>query len=131
MAATYYNITEEEMDQFLRAKGFQPIQLRHAKEKVYGKILKKNICLRVYTGIAEGESRDVGKDAIRVVAVGRDKNGNIAILQSSKRVNRVESWKKNLGLRISSFDSKKIEIKYCRKCGSIMRIRKSRTTGIS
>ena len=104
------------------------MQIERCKETVYGKLLARNCCLRVYSGIVGDESREKGKDAIRVALFGRDENGNVALLSGSKRVNRVGSWKCNLGNRINDFLSSHYEIKECPKCSSIMGLRTSKRT---
>lgn len=129
MAATFYNITESEMTEFLSAKGFRKIELPNTVELVYGKRVDQDgnpLSLRVYTGInPNGHSRGVGEDAMRVVLFGKKSDGSIVKLGGSKRVNRVQTWKKNLGNRIDSWldylpkDS-------CAKCGSPMVPRKGR-----
>lgn len=121
MAAKFYNITETEMNEFLSAKGFRKMELPNCAELVWGKRVDSDdfqLSMRVYSGInPSGQSRGVGKDAIRVVLVKRDPDGKIYKVGGSKRVNRVETWKKNLANRI---DGWKVPSEKCCKCGNLM-----------
>jgi hypothetical protein len=91
------------MDTFLRHRGFTPLHLPNVKESVYGHIIDKNICVRVYTGIVQGTSRALGDDAIRVVPVKRLYNGKIVPITSKvTKVYRLENWRKTLTTRIDS-----------------------------
>ena len=100
---SFYPITYEEMDTFLTTQGFAVIYLPKVAEMVYGKVIDKNVCVRVYTGIVGEISRDKGNDAIRVVVVKRFYNGTIKPITSNvSRVNRTEGWKENLQKRIDN-----------------------------
>lgn len=100
---TYHAITIEEIDTFLRHRGFTPIILPNVKEAVYSHIIDKNVCVRVYTGIVNGLSRDRGKDAIRVVTVKRLYTGKIiSIGARQSKVYRLENWKESLRTCIDS-----------------------------
>jgi hypothetical protein len=99
----YYPITSDEMDTFLRHRGFTPITLPHVREKVYSHVIDKNVCVRVYTGIVGENSRACGDDAIRVVAVKRLYNGQIVPIASKmSKVYRLENWRENLTIRINN-----------------------------
>lgn len=113
--ASFVAITENEMDSFMKEKGFQPVPLEGVREKVYGKIVAKDICLRIYSSIVSGEARDVGTDAIRAVLASRQPTG-IKVVGASRRVNRTKNWKTNLTQRIESW----FEMigPACPKCGS-------------
>ena len=125
--AEYYNISEDEMRQFLEAQGFVQMKLPRTKELVFGKRLDQDniaLSLRVYTGIdPNGSSREAGKDAIRVVLFMRSRDGSIFKLGGSKRVHRVLFCKKNLQKRLDSWLDSMPEHK-CSKCGSPMLPRK-------
>ena len=88
------------MRHFLEAQGFNEVKLDGTVELVYGKIVAKSVCLRVYTSVVYGESRAVGLDAIRVCLVARKKDGIIVGIGRETRVNRIGTWKKNLQARI-------------------------------
>lgn len=130
MAATYYNISENEMREFLEGQGFSQIKLPRTIELVFAKRVDQDdlpLSLRVFTGInPSGSSRAVGKDAIRVTLFMRtrqairfeDVPSNIIKLGGSKRVHRVENWKKNLQSRIDSWLD--FMPKHKCKCGSPM-----------
>jgi hypothetical protein len=60
--------------------------------------------MRIYSGInPNGQSRIVGKDAIRVYLFSRDDKGCIFKVGGSKRVHRVMGWKENLAQRIQDW----------------------------
>lgn len=112
MVATYTMITEEQMTSFLEKRGFKPVPSENlpsnTRELVYGKIVGKDLCLRIFTSITNEVSRDVGKDAIRCVLMYRftNKEGKTIIrpVGKDRRVHRVEGWKKNLESRINNWE---------------------------
>ena len=95
---SYEVISLQEMDNFLRQRRFYPVDLyfrrRPVKEWVYERRLPQNAnhFVRVYTTIQRyggktDQSRDVGKDAIRVQVIYRDDKGE-TLVSMPKRVNR-------------------------------------------
>lgn len=107
--STYLAITKQDMTAFLESLGFTLIHLPNTKEMVYGKVIKKDICLRIYTSISQRSdvARRNGGDAIRCLVVRRyvkatdGKNYTVRpIMKEAKRVFRVTGWKKNLQARI-------------------------------
>lgn len=118
--ATYHPITVEEADEFLTPQGFQRIALDGVRELVYARRADADglaLSLRIFTGIdASGQSRDVGEDAMRVVLFWRREDGTITKCATSKRVHRVQGWRKNLQDRI---DTTRVE-KRCPDCGAPM-----------
>lgn len=96
----YTPISQQEMVDFLEPQGFKEVKLDGTKEIVYGKIVAKNVCLRVYTSVAYGVSRECGQDAIRVCLVYRKKDGTIVGIGRETRVNRIGTWKQNLQKRL-------------------------------
>ena len=128
MAATYYDISEEEMNTFLTEKGFKQVALPNTREIVYGKRVDKDgfqLTLRVYTGIIKGHgSRSVGKDAIRVNLFNRTSSGNVNKVGGSKRVHRVQGWANNLQKRLDDWLNYSFTV--C-ECGNLMIPRKSKT----
>lgn len=98
--ATYTNVTIEQMREILRVdKGWKETHEPKTKETVFYCPLVRYpfVHLKVYTGIVEGQSRGVGKDAIRVCSVNmKYKSGWI----KAKRVHRVEGWRDNLKKRV-------------------------------
>ena len=125
MAAHYVSIPELEMRQHLEAQQFKEVKLEGTTEIVYGKIVKPHTCLRVYTSIAHGTSRKVGEDAIRVCLVYRLPEGTIKGIGSDKRVNRVESWKKNLQLRLDKWELELLG-PTCQYCNFPTKLRKGK-----
>lgn len=123
MAATFQNISRDEMETFLAPKGFTQIFLTGVIELVYAKIVynKNYKCsLRVFTGInPSGESREVGKDAIRVEAYYRTNPTDEPVrIGGSKRVNRTTNWRKSLNERINSWETMLGPV--CDKCKAPM-----------
>lgn len=119
----YTRITLDEMDRFLRDRGFSQIDVDGVSEKVYGKRVDKNgkpLSLRVYTSIDDsGVARDKGNDAIRVELF--EWRGEPVHIGHSKRVNRISTWRKNLGQRLASWE--KMIGPNCPKCGASMVLR--------
>jgi hypothetical protein len=76
-------------------------------ELIFGKRVDQDdvqMTLRVYSSInPTGESRDVGEDAIRVNLFMRTKTGSVHKIGGSKRVHRVEGWRKNLQDRLDNW----------------------------
>jgi hypothetical protein len=134
MAAHYHNITLQEMKDFLLPQGFKVVNgegkhlrdLNRTVEVVFGKRVDVDgqmLSLRVFTGIwPTGESRGVGEDAIRVQMAQKVDDGTpvggIFTVGGSRRVNRVETWRKNLQLRIDRWQEM-IGPK-CPKCDHLM-----------
>ena len=99
----FHNITLNEMDEFLRHRGFTPIHLPNVKEHVYGKVVYPKITVRVYTGIVGEDSKERGTDAIRVVAMKRMQDGIIRpVTPSDSKVYRLENWRESLTIRINN-----------------------------
>jgi len=142
--AKYYNISVEEMNEFLLTQGFSripPEMLPNTRELVYGRRVDAGaipLTVRVYTGIdPSGQSRDVGQDAMRVALftkVPDPQNPSKAAVKQlfgSKRVHRVAGWAKNLQSRINEVLEKAKKQKICDRCGLPMVLRegKSKSTG--
>lgn len=100
--ATAVEISRRDMDTFLVAQGFQEIQVKGTKERVYSKFVDKGVCLRVYTSIVGESSRGTGEDAIRTVLVTKV-GTDIKIIGGDRRVHRVEGWRNNLQNRLDGW----------------------------
>lgn len=108
--AKFVTIAQNDMHTFLTDRGFTPVEIQGTRELVYGLIVDKNVCLRVYTSVVPnadnaGVSRDNGQDAIRVLLVTKMKDGQVKVIGSDRRVHRVEGWKSNLDARIANWRS--------------------------
>ena len=117
MPSKYLNISEKEMTSFLTERGFKLVKLSNVSEKVFAKRVDQDgmqLSLRIFTGIFSGESRECGKDAIRVSLFFRSEEGIVTLASVAKRVHRVHGWKKNLDSRIRDFLTAKI--RRCRAC---------------
>jgi hypothetical protein len=146
MAGKYVNVSRQEMESFLFPLGFQiiPVEVLRSQgeytvELVYGKRVHQGnwpLTLRVYSGIwPSGESRDVGRDAIRVdlflgIPNGTTEEGKpqwkVVKLGGAKRVHRIapsssnpEGWRSNLRIRIESW-SDYLPKSVCPNCGNPM-----------
>jgi hypothetical protein len=122
-------ITRQEMDTFLKPRGFQIVEVPGTKEIVYSKIVDHEMCLRVYTSIVNGESRSNGEDAIRVVLVTRAINEvtgkyEVKIIGSDRRVHRVIGWRANLQNRLDNWRDQLGPA--CPNCGRVTVQRRSR-----
>lgn len=122
---SYVRITESEMDEFLKPKGFRPLNVNGTKEKVYGKRVDREsipLSLRVYSSIWNGTARDKGSDAIRVELFKWDSDrGKPVHVGHGKRVHRIDTWRKNLGKRILDIGSMFGPL--CPNCGDMMVLR--------
>ncbi len=132
---SYESISLVEMDDFLRQRRFKPVDLyfrrRPVKEWVYERRLPQNANhhVRVYTTIQRyggktDQSRDVGKDAIRVQVIYRDEKGE-TLVSMPKRVNRVSTWRDNLDDRLKEIAESLPTVKMDRR-GEPMTLRKKR-----
>lgn len=129
MAATYYAIPLEQMHEFLAEQGFIALEPKPGQETVYGKRVdqgKWKLTLRVYTGIVGAVSRGVGEDAIRTQLFFRRPDGEVVSIGGTKRVHRVEGWRKNLKDRLDWW-LQNLPQEPCPKCGLPLALRKSGT----
>ena len=96
----YVNIQFEEMDEFLKEKGFIESQQSNTNERSYVKTfenVKNPLNILVYTGIVGNNSRNCNEDAIRTLII--DYNDNI--VHKSKITHRIQNWKENLDSKIN------------------------------
>lgn len=130
MSTRYTEITEREMDNFLvEDKGFEVVDMEGVKEKVYRFVFTVNdvpVSIRVYSTIDErtGVSRGKGNDAIRVELYKHDPDLDEPVhVGHSKRVHRIQTWRKNLGKRLSNVTE--MFGPACPSCGDMMVLRDS------
>tara|TARA_Y100000034_G_C6896007_1_gene413095 strand:- start:2529 stop:3002 length:474 start_codon:yes stop_codon:yes gene_type:complete len=128
----YYNISEQEMDDFMSQNGFQRISVPGTYELVYAKRVDQGdlaLSLRVYSGISQsGKSRAVGKDAMRVALFWRRPDGEVVQVGSGPHMKRIQTWAKNLQKRLDNWLDL-LPKDNCPKCGSPLTIRKNRNQG--
>lgn len=123
----YTQISENEMDGFLLDKGFEEIKIKNVKEKVYKYSFTVNdhpVQIRVYSTIDKrtGMARGKGNDAIRVEVYKWDVDSEEFVhVGHSKRVHRIETWRKNLGKRLSNVSD--MFGPACPNCGDMMVLR--------
>ena len=133
--ASFEKISSEQMDNFMDVLGFSELSIkertgnlrRTVKEKVYEKDFGAGK-IRIYSSVAGVESRDVGKDAIRVQYwVDGVK------VYGATRVHRVKNWRNNVLNRIYSLEDmvSKGSLRKVPKdsSGSPMVVRKARRGG--
>lgn len=102
MAATYTEISLEDMDKFLKRafRALRPKQGTQGSEIVYDLQVSPNVSIRVLTSIRRGSAsgRGVGEDAIRVMLVSA-KNAD-SLTKHPPIVKRTQNWRDNLQDRI-------------------------------
>jgi hypothetical protein len=92
------------------------------RELVYDAPIDDRYSIRVYSSIVPNcGARDVGQDAIKVVRMFWYGDGNSKPIGKQKRVNRIQTWKDNLLLRIASVLSEPVI--GCPACGGPMKQR--------
>lgn len=139
--ATYIEIPEAEMHDFLTKQGFVVVGVDGTTEKVFAKcrkLVNRNqpqevvLSIRVYTTIEAGSARSKGQDAIRVTIWMKrwdrklDKHVPIC-LKTFKRVHRVQNWRGNLQARIN--EAMHCQFAACQDCGGLMIERSNRQKG--
>lgn len=130
----YHNVTRQEIEAVLFPLGFVEVEVPGTVELVYAKRVDQGdlaLSLRVYSGIdPSGDSRGCGEDAIRVTLFWRDctrsdprdPNRPLAVkVSGDKRVNRIQTWEKNLRSRLEKWDD--FPKSKCPKCGRPMVVR--------
>jgi hypothetical protein len=111
----YTNITKAEMEEFLEIgadgkplvpTGWYPLSIKGTYELVYGRLVRHDITLRIYSAInPSGFSRAKGSDAIRVCLFWKEhKLAEPKLIGVEKRVHRVAGWRKNLYDRILNWE---------------------------
>lgn len=133
---TYHNVTIEEIQALLQPQGFVRVDVskfdptNRTREIVFGKRVDQDghiLTLRVYTGIEpDGNSRGVGEDAMRVALwMRRSSDGKPTELGGSKRVNRIQTWEKNLQERLNNWLDH-MPKESCPECGSPLVVKQNR-----
>jgi len=93
---TYCDISLEEIKGVLKAeKGWTIVNDSTAEEYIFEFNLKKapGIAIRVHSSITKSGCREVGTDSIIIYAINKITNSGYI---KSKRINRIQTWKKNL-----------------------------------
>lgn len=131
MAARYYPITRDEIHEFLKDLGFQPLTLNGVVELVFARIVRikgHRLSLRCYTAIdPSGESRERGTDAIRLQLFMKIEDGIVPVGRPQKCL-RVESWRDNLRKAIDRATDP-ANFRICPACGSPQVVRQNKSTG--
>ena len=131
MAAHFYPIIREEIDQFLTDLGFVPLHLKGVVELVYAKLVRiggHRLSLRCYTAVnPNGESREKGTDAMRLQMFMKVEDGVVAVGKPVKCL-RVESWRANLRKAIERVVDPH-NFRRCPACRSPQVLRQNKSTG--
>jgi replicative superfamily II helicase len=124
---SYTEITQKEFEDVLTKNGYkwQIVTDSYAKENVY-LIDSNGIFVKIFSSIENGVSREVGADAIRVVAW--DPVSSLPVMSSEARVYRTDGWRENLMTRIEGVKAKMIGTEKCKICGGILVERINRKT---
>lgn len=140
----YENVTIEQMKDFLEPQDFEIIErdkLPGTFKYVFGKRVDCKLAgrhvqltLRVFSGINfDGQSRESGKDAIRVALFARNNQGKVEYLGGDVHVKRLPTWRKNLQSRLDRWhdylpSERAVQVILgevtCPKCGAPLAIRK-------
>lgn len=98
----YIAIPRQDMLSFLTERGFKEVTDLPASEVVYGRVIKTDVCLRVYTSLSKYGDLDTvrgrGADAIRLLVVRRYHSPErvVPIMKKAWKVYRVKGWRENL-----------------------------------
>ena len=122
---TYTNITQEEFEKALAETEhkFELVDYDWTKELIYESPSHNGeFIVRVYSSLnrSDGQARDKGSDAIRTVVIHQDTGRPVL---SSKRTNRIQTWKKNLKQKINNISEQQSEVEMCAECSNPMVIR--------
>lgn len=119
---SYVEITQQEFEYTLSHLGksgysWKILEEPNAKENVY-MVSINDIHVKIFSSLVGGVSRQVGSDAIRIVAW--DTTSNRPIMSSEMRVNRTDNWADNLRKRIELVIGKMIDNEKCKICGGVI-----------
>lgn len=120
--AQFTIIDQTSMAALLLDNDFVKIFVPGTNEEVWSKVVRNNLCIRVYTSVQGSRSRSNGKDSIKVCLVSKRPDGQIVGVGKTKRVHRVMGWAKNLQNRIDLWEE--LLGPQC-TCGCYMVIRES------
>jgi hypothetical protein len=86
-----------------------------------------SVFIRVYSSIVGQQSREVGKDAIRVCIIAEvptKEYKRVVGIQSFTRVHRTANWRDNLRKRVQeAFDWAVNNVRSCKLCGQLLVVR--------
>lgn len=114
---SYVKITQKEFEDVLNnlgKSGYSWLEWKEENHNIREKIYMVKIndkYVKVFSSLVDGVSREVGTDAIRVVAW--DKSSKRPIMSSEKRVNRTDNWRENLKKKINEVISKQVDFLMC------------------
>jgi len=128
---TYTRFSRQEFEEVLDDTGlfFKPACYEWSKEYIYESQSEDGrFSIRVYSTVDKrtDKSRDKGSDAIRVTVIENEVERPVV---KEKRVNRIQTWPKNLKKRINKIKDSKDDLVYCNNCGSVMVIRENQSSG--
>lgn len=116
--ATYCTISLNEMESFLETRGFHQVNVDKCNELVWEKTSKVDgrLSLRVYSSLANGVSRGVGEDAIRIVVWDYSINKPVS---GAIRTNRVAGWQNRMLTKLKNLAGS-FKFTKCPHCGHYM-----------
>lgn len=127
----FTQFTKEEFEDALDKTGcfFNIVNYDWANEYIYeNESSEGRFSIRVYSSIDKrtDKARDKGSDAIRVTVIDNESERPV---MKNKRVNRIETWPKNLQKRIDKVRNSKGELTWCDECDSLMVVRRNSKNG--
>lgn len=127
--STYKKINKEEFEECLDSTplDFQEVNYNWTGELVYEAYSKnKTFTIRIFSSLSKttGKARDKGSDAIRVQVLHTESDRPV---MAQKRVNRIQTYCKNLRKRINNIVGNKDHLNYCPRCDSLLVLRKNKS----
>ena len=115
---TYTMISKQQMDDFLSKYNAETVNYQTAMEYIYEFKIHDDLYIRIYSSVDKrsNTSRDIAKDAIRVLLCVHSSNGVVHI--NNGKVYRVDNWRENLRIKIDSLS--KMIVNRCKICGNYM-----------
>lgn len=115
----YVEIAQKEFENVLTTRGYkwEIMADQYAKETIYLVESNGNF-IKIFSSIENGVSREVGADAIRIVAW--DPVSHLPVMSSEARVYRTDGWRENLVTRIEGVKAKMGGIEKCKICGGML-----------
>jgi len=131
--STFCEISQDEMESVLFSLEFKQTEVPDGHEFVYERLFEKkndvSIVVRVFSSIVRGSSRASGTDRIRIVTLRLHADGRTQPL-STKLVNRIQTWSKNVTLKLNAaikevdeLEQLDKEVKCCKCSNGILEVR--------
>lgn len=129
--STYKKINKEEFEECLASTplDFQEVNYNWTGELVYEAYSKQEtFTVRIFSSLSKstGKAREKGSDAIRVQVIHTESDRPV---MAQKRVNRIQTYCKNLRKRIRNIVGNKEHLNYCPRCDSLLVLRENKSDG--